>query len=76
MKVNYCTLRGICKECGSKVEREYSINVVKGLELCSDDYKLHMPCDCEGDKYGGNVLKRDVRITEILRDNKIKQILD
>lgn len=70
------TLNGIC-DCGERVERQYSENIIKGLQLCSDDYRLNMKCTCDYSKVsGGNVKRHTVFFKKNLREEKIKKLLD
>ena len=69
------TLKGTCIECGEKVQREYTVNTIIGLMMCSDDYRLKMPCSCNKSNMG-NVYKKDVPMLKEIREDKLKEILD
>ena len=68
---------GNCKYCNKELSREYSINVLKGLEKLSDGYQLNFKCDCEEYSRGftGNVYKKSVQIKQLIRENKLNKIL-
>lgn len=62
--------------CGRKVSREYTSNVLRGLESLSDDYKLKMKCVCNESGMSGNVPKSTVHIRQLLREDKLNKILN
>jgi len=68
---------GNCKYCDKELSREYSINILKGLDKLSDNYQLNFKCDCEQYSKGltGNVYKKDVQIKHLIRDDKLNKIL-
>ena len=69
---------GNCKYCNSELSREYSVNILKGLEKLSDNYQLKFKCDCEQYSKGctGNVYKKSVHIKQLIREDKLNQILN